>query len=106
MNIGLHHLQTRKEKKELPHPDKMKRFVDNIAYLAIIAPLLTLPQLFVIFRTHNAVGISLITWGTYCFGAAFWSVYGILHKEKQIIYPNVLMTIVDAGIIVGILMYR
>lgn len=110
MNIGAHHLHVRKRmhvnRECYPHTNKTKAFVDHLAYLSILTPILTLPQLSTIYRHHSVTGLSLITWSTYLVGAMFWSYYGFLHNEKPIIVPNVLMSIVDFGIVIGILIYR
>ncbi len=106
---GKHHLQLRKRKsinlETFPHPDRLKQTVDRLAYLSILLPIMTIPQLVVIFSSQNASGLSVLTWSTYLIGAMFWTFYGILHKEKQIIFPNFLMSIIQVGIIIGILLY-
>lgn len=110
MPLGCHHHHIRQRihvNHELfPNPNKLKNTVDRLAYLSIILPLMTLPQLFVIFQSHDARGLSIITWLSYLIGALFWTVYGLLHKAKQISIPNLLMAVIDLGIIFGILLYK
>ncbi len=107
---GLHHIHKRKHASKTlePFPNKkaLIRFVDHLAYLSVIVPLMTIPQFITIFIHHNASNLSLITWGTYLVSAIYWTYYGWLHKEAPIWFPNTLMVLVDLGVVVGILMYR
>lgn len=107
---GLHHIHKRKRatKKLEPHPNQtpLIRFVDHLAYLSVIVPILTIPQFITIFVHHNASNLSLVTWGTYLVSAVYWTYYGWLHKEAPIWFPNILMVCVDLGVVAGILLYR
>jgi len=103
-NIAVHHLHKRKrihEKHEVyPHPDKWKNRLDKIIYfIAIIGPLMFLPQIIKIWMEQDAQNISLITWSTYLIFGFLWLLYGIVHKEKPIIFANILWIILDAIII-------
>jgi len=107
---ALHHLHKRKriyKKFEIyPHPKKLKRIMDKLIYLiAILTPLMTLPQVYKIWIERNPVGVSALTWSSYLLAACFWLSYGILHKEKPIILVNVLMIILEIIIIIGVLTY-
>lgn len=110
MNTGLHHLQARKRASKniepIPSQKALIRFVDRFAYLSVIVPILTIPQFITIFVHHNASNLSLVTWGTYLVSAFYWAYYGWLHKEAPIWFPNILMVLVDLGVVVGILLYR
>ena len=110
MNTGAHHLHIRKRKdvkhETFPSENKLKLIVDNIAFLAFINPIMTIPQLVIIYTHHTVAGLSLLTWVTYGIGSLFWSFYGFLHKENAIIYPNIAMAVVQFGIVAGILLYR
>lgn len=87
-------------------PDKQfVRWVDRLAYLSILVPLLTIPQFITIFVHHDASNLSLVTWFTYLVSAVYWTVYGMMHKALPIIVPNILMVIVDICVLVGILLY-
>ena len=104
---GLHHLHQRKrlyEKHEpYPHPDRAKRIMDRLIYVfAVLAPILSLPQLIGIWVYRNSAGVSALTWGLLGVMAFFWLLYGIMHREKPIILTNVLWIIFDAAIVIGI----
>jgi len=110
MSKGLHHLQRRKrlhEKHEpYPHPDKVKRVFDKFIYFGgAIIPITTLPQLLKIWVEKNASGVSLIAWFSFFVAAVVWLIYGILHREKPIIFVYSIWAIIDILIIVGVIFY-
>jgi len=108
---GLHHFHKRKrihQKHEpYPHPNKLKRFIDKFIYVvSIIGMVFTIPQITKIWIGKTAAGVSLISWVSYLFGAVFWLAYGILHKEKPIIFSYSIWILLEISIILGILVYR
>lgn len=107
---GFHHQNLRKrihqKYEKYPHPDKFKRFMDKfIFFIAIIGPIMTIPQILKIFVNQTAAGVSLISWSTYIFIGSGWLIYGIIHKEKSIIFANIAWIIVQIFVIAGILIH-
>jgi uncharacterized protein with PQ loop repeat len=89
-----------------PHPDKFKRFVDRLIYVvSIVGPLFSLPQLIEIWGRHNAASISLFTWTSYCVLTTIWLTYGILHREKPIIYSQSMWLICNLAVTIGAAIY-
>jgi uncharacterized protein with PQ loop repeat len=109
MLFGLRHVHTRKcghaPQDPIPSQKTLIRFVDRLAYLSVIVPIMTIPQFVTIFANHDASNLSLVTWGTYLISATYWTYYGWLHKAKPIWIPNILMVFVDIAVVVGILLY-
>lgn len=110
MSLSLHHLHKRKrihQKNETyPHPDSHKRFVDRLVYVAgIIVPFLTLQQSYLIHSTRNAEGVSLISFTGFACMNLIWLWYGMIHKEKPIIFMYLLLVAFNSSIVAGILMY-
>lgn len=107
---GLHHIHARKRetKKLEPFPNQKAfiRFVDRFAYLSVIVPVMTIPQIVTIFHQQDASSVSFVTWGTYLVSACYWTYYGWLHKAAPIWFPNILMVFVDIGVLVGIFLYQ
>ncbi len=108
---GIHHYHRRKrcyEKHEpFPHPNKWKRIVDTLIYpIAMFGPIMTIPQVWIIWVDKNAGGVSAVSWGAYMITAVFWLNYGIIHKEKPIIFSSCLWLVLEALIVTGTLMYR
>jgi uncharacterized protein with PQ loop repeat len=107
---GIHHYHKRKRTK---HSSKRKRelkkfksFLDKTVYfVALFGPIMTIPQVLKIWAEQSVAGLSLISWSAYCCVSLFWLTYGIVHREKPIIFSNVLWLITDTSIVVGILIY-
>ena len=101
---GQHHFHKRK-KREL-HPNKYKRFLDRIIYaVGIFGPIMTIPQLWKIWVYQNATGVSATSWIAYLICAIVWMFYGIVHKDKPIIFTYSIWIILEIFIVVGTLMY-
>jgi uncharacterized protein with PQ loop repeat len=109
-SLGTHHLHIRKRihKKfeKFPHPNKFKSFIDKgVYFVAVFAILMTLPQIFKIWVEKNTAGVSIITWISYFLIATFWLMYGIIHKDKPIIFTNVSWMILDVIIVLGLALF-
>ena len=107
---GIHHMNVRKriyEKKEkYPHPNKLKRRYDKFMYvIAILGPIMTLPQLLKIWISHDSSGVSIISWAGFAIMAGFWGYYGILHREKQLIIMYFALLILQALVVIGAIIY-
>ncbi|MFH1586011.1 MAG: SemiSWEET family transporter [archaeon] len=107
---GLHHYHVRKrihEKHEpYPHPNKWKRLMDKIIYpVAFAGPIMTLPQVYNIWIKKNASGVSIISWSSYLLFSMLWLTYGLMHKEKPIIYSSILWVILELLLVAGLLIY-
>lgn len=87
--------------------ENQKHYIDKMIYpIALISPLMTIPQLIEIWTTRQVQGVSFITWLAYGVVNAFWIYYGIVHKEKPIIVADVLLFLLDASIVIGVLLFR
>jgi len=107
---GRHHLISRKRLHKnlaiFPHKNKLKNFVDRLIYImATVMPIFTITQVFKIWYYQNAAGVSLIAWLAYFFATVVWLTYGILHKEKPIIYSNAIAMAINFSIVLGIVFY-
>ncbi len=107
---GHHHLNLRKrifEKFEhYPNPDALKRFLDKIMLgVALIGPLATLPQVYQVFMTQDAKGLSIFTWTVWTVFSIIWLLYGMLHKETPIVLSNLISIVLQSAVVVAILLY-
>jgi len=110
MQTGLHHVHRRKNKikgyEKYPSGDKWKRLMDRFIYVvAVFGPVISLPQIWKIWILKEAVGVSAITWSGYLLIAIFWLIYGFMHKEKPIIFANVLWLFIHSTIVIGVVIY-
>jgi uncharacterized protein with PQ loop repeat len=101
-SFGLHHA-TRKSRT---NHRTIKRFFNKIIYvIAVLVPLAHVPQLFKIWLSKDASGISLISWTSFTIFSLFWLVYGIVHKEKPLIIMYVFLIIMQTIIVIGGFLY-
>jgi len=98
---------TTKIPKRIPHIKLLVRgkplSVDKLVYIALISPVMALPQLYLIL-TGDAAGVSVVTWATFLTVAVVWLAYGVKHRIKPIIVLQSVWIIVDAAIVAGILL--
>jgi uncharacterized protein with PQ loop repeat len=110
MTEALHHYHKRrriyKKHEPYPHPDKAKRMVDKMVYImGIFAVVMTIPQVLTIWVSRNAGGVSAVSWASYLIAAAFWLLYGVMHREKPIIFNYTVWIVLEILIIYGVLLY-
>ena len=108
---GLHHMHKRKRShgeglKEYPHPNPWINFLDKaMVVIAILSPIMTLPQVWQIFYYQNATSVSALTWGSYLLLNIPWIIYGMVHKEKIILINMILWFFVNALVTIGAIIY-
>lgn len=82
------------------------RLIDQMMLVAsIIHPLTATPQVFKIYATQSAIGVSLLTWISFMLLGLVFLGYGITHGLKPYILAQVLWFIIDFMIVLGVLMY-
>jgi len=67
---------------------------------------MTIPQISNVWLARDASGVSLASWTAYTGIAGFWLFWGILHREKPIMFVNSLAVIANSLLVIGLLMYR
>lgn len=89
------------------HPSRPARpLIDIFAYtFGTLSPLFTLPQIWDIFRHHDATGLSPVTWGGYLAFSIFWLTYSVYHKDTPLIIVNALWCLMHLAVVLGILLY-
>jgi MtN3 and saliva related transmembrane protein len=105
--LGLRHKYERSQglKKQLKSPYIV--FLDKMTFIVgVIGPFTVLPQIYTIFSTHSANGVSLATWALIFIVTFPWILYGIAHKEKSIIVSFILWEAVNLAVVIGVLLYR
>lgn len=105
-----------KKVKEISHQRKKKTLqlktksnpllVDRLVYIAaILEPIVTIPQAYIIFHDKTAAGVSLGSWIGFQILTAIWVWYGIVHKDKAIIIYQGLFFVIQAIVIAGGIIY-
>ena len=110
MQLELHHLSKRKRihKKFEEYPSKKFwiRFLDRLlVVIAVVGPLVSIPQLWAVYSTHDAANISFFSWGLWALFNLVWLTYGIVHKEKPIIITYILWFFVNSAMAVAALIF-
>lgn len=109
MHGAIHHIHQRKRQHQLstyPHPKRWVRALDRLlVVVAVIAPLVSLPQIYRIVSTKSATGVSPLTWGLFALFDIPWLVYGIVHKARPIIIAYTMWIIVNCAVVVLALTY-
>ena len=73
--------------------------------ISIFTMLMTIPQVFTIWVSHQAAGVSILTWSTYFVSAILWFWFGIRKQDRNIYLPCIGWILLDAAVIVGVVMH-
>ena len=73
--------------------------------IAVIEPLMTIPQIYQIWAHHDARGVSLSTWSFYILSAIIWLFYGFKIKDIPLIVASTLWVVMEGFVVLGILLY-
>src|ERR1700677_2546237 len=100
------HQRIKKQRTLVVKKSANARLADRATLVvAILEPLITIPQMIVIFTSKTAAGVSLITWVGYELLTIVWLWYAIVHKDRLIFLYQGLFFIIQTGVIIGGLMY-
>lgn len=84
-----------------------KKVLDRTIYIASFAgPMTALPQIYQIFSTQSATGVSIWSWIMGFGFSCIWITYALFYKIKPILIAQSLWLMIDSIIIVGIMMYN
>ena len=88
------------------HQKKKKKPFDYVVYFFTVAtPLFELPQLISIFHNKNATSVSAATWIFFLIASVVFAIYTLRERIIPLFVAYTLYTIIEAGIVVGIVMY-
>lgn len=92
--------------KYLRFSKRSKALIDkSMIVVAILHPLMTLPQVIKIYSTQSAKDLSLLTWVMYVIFGVIFLLYAVAHRIKPLILTQVLWAFMDGAILIGILLY-
>lgn len=105
--LGLRHKYERSQGLKQQRTSEYIRFLDKLTFVVgVIGPFTVLPQIYTIFTTHSAAGVSLATWALIFVVTFPWILYGVAHKDRSIIVSFILWEVVNLTVVIGVLMYR
>lgn len=103
--LGLRHKYERRQGVKKPSSSYIV-FLDKLTFIVgVVGPFTVLPQIYSIFSTKSADGVSLITWALIFIVTFPWILYGMAHKERNIIVSFILWEVVNLTVVVGVLLY-
>jgi uncharacterized protein with PQ loop repeat len=80
--------------------------MDKIVYLAgIVSLLIMLPQLKLVYMEKNASGLEPITWIVLTIMDIPWIIYGVVHKERPLVFIYTMWLIINGLIFIGAVIY-
>jgi uncharacterized protein with PQ loop repeat len=90
-----------------PRPDEpsvtlMSRLLGG---MSVFTMLMTIPQVLTIWISHEAAGVSVLSWSAYLLSALLWFWYGLQKGDRNIYLPCVGWVGLDSAVIVGALVY-
>jgi len=81
-------------------------FDDGMYAVALVTPVLTLPQLVLIWTNRQTAGVSLVTWAAYTVMSGVWLIYGLLQRQKPLILSQACLFVVDFAVVLGVVIFR
>ncbi len=101
-----HHYAVRRRLEPYPSSHLWLRLLDRLVYVVgVIGPVMTLPQIYLIFSTHNASGVSAVSWLAWAILDIPWILYGLAHKERPIVLTYFLWLVCNLVVFVGAILY-
>ncbi|HKC14696.1 MAG TPA: SemiSWEET family transporter [Patescibacteria group bacterium] len=81
--------------------------LDKVIFpIALISPIMTVPQVLQVWQKHETAGLAITTWIGFAFASTFWTLYGLAHKDKAIVASSATVVVLDILIVLGILMQK
>lgn len=81
-------------------------FDDGMYIVALVTPVMTLPQLFLIWAQRQTAGVSIVTWGAFAAMSGVWLIYGLLHRQKPLVLSQACLFVVDFAVVLGVAIFR
>ena len=102
------HLRKRKADHYEPFPARKAwlRLLDRVVItVGIIGPMASLPQIFKIYLLQNVGGISTTSYALWALMDIPWIFYGIVHRERPIVFTYFAWFAVNCIILAGSILY-
>lgn len=73
--------------------------------MSLFTLFMTFPQVWIIWATRQAAGVSVVSWSAYLLSAILWLIYGLQKRDKNIYLPCIGWILLDCAVIVGVVVY-
>ncbi len=88
------------------HKIKRNDAFDTMALIVgSLSPLATIPQIYLIYSSQDASGVSLFMWTFYNIASVTWLIYGFKHKLLPVIASQILWLIVQTPMMVAVFLF-
>ena len=78
--------------------------MDRLTYaVGLLLPVMTLPQAYDVWASHDVGGVSVLTWSLYAGVSLIFVMFGFRHKERLLVVTYLPMFVVELVIIMGLL---
>ena len=95
------------DKDQKQNVGRDRSFLYRVTLVAsVVQPLMTVPQVVMIYRTHDVSGVSLFTWVGYALIGLVFFAYGIKYKLVPIYLTQIIWFVLQLSVVAGILIYR
>ena len=102
MGLGTMHPHPATPAHAWPSEKAMKQVLGGMSVFTL---LMTVPQIYTIWATRQAAGVSLLSWSAYLISAFAWFVYGVRKGDLNIYLPCVGWLLLDGAVVAGIIVY-
>jgi MtN3 and saliva related transmembrane protein len=94
------------QKKSKTKPKQKRTLLSQLVlFVGIAEPITTIPQIYDIFSTHSAAGVSMLTWLGGAIASIVWVVYAYSEKDKPLLVSSLLWVIFEGLVVVGTILY-
>jgi uncharacterized protein with PQ loop repeat len=91
--------------RHLQRKNKRQPFDYVVYFFTVATPLFELPQLYAIYSTHDASNVAWPTWCFFVVASVVFAIYTLRERIMTLFVAYSLYTIIETGIVVGIIMY-
>lgn len=81
---------------------KSKALEQAMLIVAVVEPLMTIPQIIDIYGHPGDNRVSVLTWLLYAVASLMWLVYGLYNRNKPLILTGILWLVMEVLVIAGI----
>lgn len=104
--LGLRHKHERKPEHRKDKETPYVIFLDKVTFVVgVIGPFTVAPQIYSIFSSRSAEGVSFSTWLLMFIVTLPWVFYGLAHKDKPIIISFIMWEIANLSVVIGVFLY-
>ena len=96
------HPQPALPKSAMPLEKTMKRVMGAMSVFTLA---MTIPQVLAIWLSHQAAGVSLLSWSAYLLSALVWFAYGVMKRDRNIYLPCIGWILLDGAVVAGVMVY-